>query len=96
MLKDLRSIKLRPRDRDHVNRIRSCFESAGSVVFSDERWLHDVCRRYSVQIQELHASRERAIKTNALKSMGLSREEAQRRVEARNKLVEKMNDDMGF
>jgi len=96
MLRDLRSVKLRPQDRSHVDRLCACFHDAGSVPTDGTRWLHAVCRRYSAQLKELHAARERARTTNSLRSLGLTRAEAQDRAQARTRDDESAHNDLGF
>jgi hypothetical protein len=96
MLRDLRSVKVRPAERARVDRIRVQFQSHGSVPTADERWLHDVCRRYHDQLEALHEARERAMKTNALRGLGLTREQAQRRAQARQAAEQARSNDLGF
>lgn len=96
MLRDLRSVKLRPSDRKRVDAIRSIFQSCAGVDWTDERWLHSVCRRYHEQLTELHVARARARKTNGLREMGITREQAAERVVERVREEEAAANDMGF
>ncbi|MFA4971197.1 MAG: hypothetical protein WC683_01200 [bacterium] len=96
MLRDLRSVKLRPADRARVDAVRSQFQSAGTLATSDYRWLHALCRRYSAQLGELRASRERATRSNALRRMGITRAEADRRMAARDAAEQAALNDLGF
>lgn len=96
MLRDLRSVKLRPAERDRLNAVREQFQSAGAIPMSYERWLHDACRRYRGQMEELHAARERAQRTNALRRLGISREQAEARVQERAASEAERANDLGF
>jgi hypothetical protein len=96
MLRDLRSVKVRPSERIHVDALRARFQSCGSVTAAEERWLRDICRRYAVQLHTLHEARDRARHTNALRALGLTHAEAGARVEARQRRVEADNNDLGF
>ena len=96
MLRDLRSVKMRPRERADVDRLRARFQQTGAVSSNDERWLHDACRRYAKQIQELHEARDRARRTNSLRYLGLTRLEAERREIERDMAVRDANNDLGF
>lgn len=96
MLRDLRSVKMRPGERAEVDRLRACFQQTGVISLDNERWLHDACRRYVKQIQELHEARDRARNTNALRSLGLTRLAAERLATERERAVQDANNDLGF
>lgn len=96
MLRDLRSVKMRPTERTHVNALRERFQAIGSVTPVDERWLRDACRRYILQIRMLHEARDRARHTNALRSQGLTAADVEARAAARLRRLDAENNDLGF
>jgi len=96
MLRNLRSVKMRPRERADVDRLRARFQQTGVVSPNDERWLHDACRRYAKQIHELHEARDRARRTNSLRYLGLTRLAAERLAEERERAVQDAHNDLGF
>lgn len=96
MLRDLRSVKMRPTERDHVQMLRERFQALGAITTTDERWLREACRRYGMQLRLLHESRERARRTNALRSMGMTRDDLETRAAARQQQIERELNDLGF
>ena len=96
ILKDLRSIKVPKTVRGFIDDARSRFESDGTLDIGTQRRLRQICNQYSRQMRELHAARARARRTLGLKAMGISREEADRRVEMRKKAIEERRTDVGF
>jgi len=96
ILRDLRSIKVSSKERDFIDRARSYFQSEGNLPTDVQMKLRRICGRYKAQMKELHAARARARRTNGLKAMGISREEAARRVEARRAAEAAKKQDVGF
>jgi hypothetical protein len=96
MLRDLRSVKMRSGERAEVDRLRACFQKTGAVSLANERWLHDACRRYAKQIQELHEARDRARRTNSLRTLGMTKLAAERLAAERDRAVQDANNDLGF
>jgi peptide subunit release factor 1 (eRF1) len=96
MLRDLRSVKVRPVERKKVDLLRDQFQRTGTISTPAERWLHDVCRRYSKQLSELHDARDRAHRTNALRSLGMTRAQAAQRVQERAAAEVARSNDLGF
>jgi len=96
LLKDLRSIKLTKDKRAFVDRCRTLFEDAGCLPNDQKFKLYGFAKRYSRQFKELHESRARARKTNGLRSMGITKAEAERRVQERIKQEKLRQSDVGF
>jgi CO/xanthine dehydrogenase Mo-binding subunit len=96
MLRDLRSVKMRAEERSHVDALRERFQTLGAITTADDHWLRNACRRYAGQLRLLHESRERARHTNALRAMGLTRDEVEARAAARLRRIDAENNDMGF
>ena len=96
ILRDLRSVKVSPATRDYIDRARVHFEGEGNLPLDVQRKLRKVYVKYSVQVKELHESRSRARKTNGLKALGISKEEASRRVDMRESAVVARRNDVGF
>jgi len=96
ILRDLRSIKVPPKTREFIDRARDYLEKNGGLSVDVQMKVRRICQRYRVQMKELHASRERARRTNGLKRMGITRAEAEMRVEQRRKEQELLRQDVGF
>ena len=96
LLKDFRSIKLPPAKKALVDRWRELFEQIGALPNEQRFALFDLAKRYNRQFRELHESRARARKSNGLRAMGISKAEAQRRVDARRAQEEMRRNDLGF
>jgi hypothetical protein len=96
MLRDLQSVKVRPAERKKVDLLRAQFQRTGAIPTPAERWLHDACRRYGKQLSELHEARERAHRTNALRSLGMTRAQAAQRVQDRAAAEAVRSNDLGF
>jgi hypothetical protein len=96
MLRDLRSVKVRPTERVHVDALRVRFQALGKVTSSDERWLRDICRRYAMQLKMLHESRDRARHTNAMRSMGITSADVESHAVDRLRRMDADENDMGF
>jgi len=96
ILRDLRSVKVPPDIRGFIDRTRVYFETEGDLPSSTQKRLRQICNQYGKQLKELHASRARARRTNGLKALGISRQEAARRVEMRRAAVAARKNDVGF
>ena len=96
IIKDLRSIKVSTKTRDYIDRARVYFEGEGDLPLETQRKLRKVYSQYSTQVKALHESRSRARKTNGLKALGISKEEADRRVKMRESAVRIRRNDVGF
>lgn len=96
MLKDLRSVKLRKELRGYVDRMRTVLEATGSLPAFEKVKIRRMCTIYSKQLVELHESRQRAKRTNGLRAMGITRQEAERRVEKRRADEVRNKMDVGF
>ena len=96
MLRDLRSVKIRPKERERVDGLREQFQTNGTLPFASVQWLREVCRRYGQQLNELHASRDRARRTNALRNLGITRASAAAAAQARAQDLRAENNDLGF
>jgi hypothetical protein len=96
MLRDLRSVKMRPTERTHVDALRERFQALGAVTTEDERWLRDACRRYVQQLRMLHEARDRARHSNALRARGMTAADVEARAAARLRRADAENNDMGF
>lgn len=96
ILRDLRSIKV-PKDiRKFIDKTRDYFESKGNVPDEARVRLRRLCVRYKTQMKELHAARARARKTNGLRALGVSKAEAERRIQMRKAAIEARARDVGF
>ncbi len=89
-------MKIRPAERGRVDALRADFQANGNLPWAEERWLHDMCRRYNQQLAELHAARERARRTNAIRNLGLTQLQVERRAAARRQEEADRADDLGF
>lgn len=96
MLRNLRSVKMRPSERARVNAMRVRFEGGADIVMKDREWLADACKRYRRQLDELEAARERARRTNGLRALGMTQAEARARAAAREAQQQAAHDDLGF
>ncbi len=96
LLKDLRSVKLRKELRGYVDRMRAVFEAKGDLPALEKVKIRRMCTQYSRQLLELHESRQRAKRTNGLRAMGLTVQEADRRVEKRRADEIRSRMDVGF
>lgn len=96
LLKDLRGIKVKPNARVYIDSARAHFENTGSLPNSTQTRLRRICNNHKKQMKELHAARARARKTNGLRTLGISGEEAARRAEKRIAEVDARRRDVGF
>lgn len=85
LLDDLRSVKLPSNTRAFVDRCRDSIQSNGDIPLDDKRKIREIGRRYSVQLNELHAARERAKRTNGLRRLGITNKQAQEMIAIRRK-----------
>ena len=96
LLHDFRSIKLSKAQRAWVDRLWYHFETHGSIPNREKFALVRLSKKYSKQFAELHASRDRARRTNALRKMGVSREEFKDMQEERKRKNDADASDLGF
>ena len=96
ILKDFRSIKLSPKKRRFIDDTRAYFEAHGNLPIRIQDELRRMVRRYNRQFRELHASRERARRTNWRVRSGISREEEQRLIDERRSRVAQQKADLGI
>lgn len=96
MLHDLRSVKVPKTTRAYIDRARICFESNGSIPAKVQFEIKRICQRFSAQLKELHAARERARQTNGRIKLGLSKEDVVQRIADRKAAEENARNDLGF
>lgn len=96
LLKDFRSIKLPERKRNWITGLTNHLQTHGAIPTVEASKLRVLAKRYSKQFKELHASRERALRSNALRKMGMTKTEEAARIEKRKKEQEEMSADLGF
>lgn len=96
LLDDLRSVKLPSNTRAFVDRCRDSIQSNGDIPLDDKRKIREIGRRYSVQLNALHAARERARRTNSLKRMGITQEQANEMIANRRKAEDDARMDTGL
>ena len=96
LLKDFRSIKLSKAKRAFIDQCRALFEDAGSLPNRQRFDLFELAKRHNQQFAELHESRARARRTNGLRAMGITRAEADQRVQKRREQEELRRSDIGF
>ena len=96
ILKDFRSIKVSKNTRKFIDDSRMIFEDNGSLPVKLEMKLRQLFGKYNIQIKELYLARERARRTNGLKSLCINKTEYERRIKIREAMVEAKNNDVGF
>ncbi len=96
ILRDFKSIKLREDLRGYIDRMRSLLEMTGDIPAIEKVKVRKLSVRYARQMAELYDSRQRAKRTNGLMAMGLSVQEAERRVEQRRAEKVRNSTDVGF
>ena len=96
ILRDFKSIKLRKDLRRYIDLMRSLLEMTGDIPAIEKVKVRKMSVRYTRQMSELYDSRQRAKRTNGLKAMGISTQEAERRVEQRQAEKIRNYTDVGF
>jgi len=96
LLRDFRSVKLRKPQRDFVNSARAEFEKNGSLSWEAVVRLEKMASRYSHQLKELHAARQRARETNGLRRLDMTRAEADLRARERERRELETANDLGI
>jgi hypothetical protein len=96
ILSDFNSVKLPKEKRDFVNNSRKILQETGGLPINIQDDLRRMARRYNRQLNELHASRERARRTNWKIREGISEDKARELVERRNKDISARKADLGI
>jgi hypothetical protein len=81
--------------RERIDTLRERL-GVGDLRHSDLQWLAGLRRRYRRQFRELYEARERALRTNGRRAMGLTAGEAKRRVESRERRQMELQNDFGI
>lgn len=96
ILSDFRSIKLSPNKREFIDNARRFLHENGYLPIKVQDDLRDMVRKYNRQFKELHASRERARRTNWKRREGINEQEAKALVERRNIEIATRKADLGI
>jgi len=95
LLRDLRSIKVGSTVRKRIDILRERFD-ANDLSLPDSLWLLGLRRRYRRQFGELYEARERALRTNGRRAMGLTTDDVKGRAEARERHQRELQNDFGI
>lgn len=85
LLRDFVSIKLPKKKREFINSVRKMIDEKGCIPLDVKIKIRQMSRLYTKQFRELHASRERARRTNWKRREGITEEQAVEMVERRRK-----------
>lgn len=96
ILSDFKSIKLSPSKREFINNARCFLYENGYLPVNIQDDLRSMVRKYNRQFKELHASRERARRTNWKRREGITEQEARALVERRNIEISARKADLGI
>jgi hypothetical protein len=96
ILNDFKSIKLPTNKREFINNARCFLHKNGYLPVNIQDDLRNMARKYNRQFKELHASRERARRTNWKRREGISEQEARLLVERRNNEIAARKADLGI
>ena len=96
ILNDFVSIKLPIDKRKFIDEARCFLQNNGYLPIKTQDEIRSMVRRYSRQFKELHASRERAMRTNWKHREGINEKDAKILVERRNKEIATRKADLGI
>lgn len=96
LLEEFRAIKLPVECRKMVDGYREKLQRNGDLLVSEKSEIRNLAKRYKKQLDALRLAREKAGRTVALKKLGLTISEANRRAAERKKKIEESKNDFGF
>lgn len=96
ILNDFKSIKLPANKRDFIDNARCFLHENGYLPVKIQDAIRSMVRKYNRQFKELHASRERARRTNWKRREGINEQEARALVERRNTEIAARKADLGI
>jgi len=96
ILHDFKSVKLPKDKRRFVNESLDTLSSVGSLPVATKDRLREMARHYHRQLTELHASRERARRTNWRMRNRITQEQETSLVDARAERIAEQRRDLGI